>query len=54
MLKPLLLAAALMAGAGGLALPTVAQAQPYISVQIGPPPPPRMEVAAASAPRTTA
>lgn len=40
-LPSLTLAVALLAGvAGGLALPTSAQASTYISVQIGPPPPP--------------
>lgn len=43
-LKSALLAATVAAGSlAGLALPTAAQAQAVISVQVGPPPPPRME-----------
>ncbi len=49
-LKPLLFAAALLTGATGLALPTAAQAQAFVSVQIGPPPPPRFEVVPATRP----
>ena len=40
-IKSALLAATVAVGSlAGLALPTAAQAQGYISVQIGPPPPP--------------
>ncbi len=35
--------AAALLSFGALALPTAAQAQPVINVQIGPPPPPRVE-----------
>lgn len=48
-LPPLMLAAALLAGAAGLALPTGARASTYISVQIGPPPAP-VEVVPAARP----
>ncbi|HMN56509.1 MAG TPA: YXWGXW repeat-containing protein [Ottowia sp.] len=44
LVKPALLSAAVLAASiGALALPTAAQAQTYLSVQIGPPPPPRYE-----------
>ena len=42
-LKAAVLAAAALAGTAAMILPTAAQAQAVISVQIGPPPPPRME-----------
>lgn len=48
--KTVLLAATVAAGSlAGLALPTLAQAQ-VLSVQIGPPPPPRYEVVPAARP----
>ena len=50
-IKSALLAATVAVGSlAGLALPTAAQAQGYISVQIGTPPPPRMEVVPAARP----
>ena len=50
MSKALLLAGAALVGAAGVALPMAAQAQAYINVQIGPPPPPRHEVVPAARP----
>ena len=51
MLKPALLAAAaLTTSIGALTLPTAAQAQAFISVQIGPPPAPRPEIMPAQRP----